>query len=188
MVNCVSDTSLPGAPDVLEFWFSAGPKMWFARDDVFDKTIHDRFSTLHGKAVSGTIDEWSMSAEGTLALIIVLDQFSRNLFRNSPLAFANDEKALGLSLNTIAKRQDIEFPANVRLWIYLPFQHSEDLGIQERSIKLFETIDDPENLRYARIHHDTIEKFGRFPHRNKVLGRTSSTEELKYLADGGFSG
>ncbi len=188
MVNCVSDTSLPGASDVLEFWFSAGPKMWFARDDAFDKTIRDRFSALHGKAASGGIDEWSISAEGTLALIIVLDQFSRNLFRNSPLAFANDKKALGLSLNTIAKRQDIEFPTNVRLWIYLPFQHSEDLGIQERSIELFETIDDPKNLRYARIHHDTIEKFGRFPHRNKVLGRTSSTEELKYLADGGFSG
>ncbi len=183
-----SDKELPTPGDVLDFWFSAGAKKWFARDDTFDAAIRDRFLTLHGKAATGVIDDWSKNAEGALALIIVLDQFSRNLYRNSPQAFATDEKALGLSLSLIAKRQDIEFPINVRLWIYMPFQHSEDLEIQDRSIELFGTIGDPENLRFAHIHRDIIEKFGRFPHRNQVLGRTSSAEELKFLADGGFSG
>ena len=188
MVTYASDTELPISGDVLNFWFSAGPEKWFAKDDAFDEAIRDRFLTLHGKAAAGAIDDWSKSADGTLALIIVLDQFSRNLYRNSPLAFANDEKALGLSQNLIAKRQDIEFPTNVRLWVYMPFQHSEDLEIQKRSIELFGSIGDSENLRYAIIHRDIIEKFGRFPHRNEVLGRTSSAEELKFLAEGGFSG
>jgi len=188
MVTYASDASLPTPADVLDFWFSAGPKKWFAREDAFDDAIGDRFLTLHGKAANGGIDEWAMNPEGTLALIIVLDQFSRNLYRNSPKAFATDEKALGLSQNLISKRQDIEFPINARLWIYMPFQHSEDLEIQDRSIELFETIDDPENLRFAHIHRDIIQQFGRFPHRNQVLGRTSSAEELKFLADGGFSG
>ena len=183
-----SDSNLPTSKDVLDFWFSAGSKMWFTKDDAFDQSIRDRFLTLHGKAAGGGIDEWATGAEGTLALIIVLDQFSRNLHRNSPLAFATDEKALGLSQGLIAKRQDIEFPVNARLWIYMPFQHSEDLEIQERSIALFEAIDDPENLRYAHVHLDIIQKFGRFPHRNEVLGRTSSVEELKFLAAGGFAG
>ena len=183
-----SDTKLPTPNDVLDFWFSAGPKKWFAKDDAFDDTIRERFLALHVKAVNGSIEEWADNPVATLALIIVLDQFSRNLHRNSPLAFANDDKALGLSQSLIAKRRDIEFPMDVRLWIYMPFQHSEDLEIQDRSIALFETIDDPENLRFAHIHRDIILKFGRFPHRNEVLGRTSSVEELQFLADGGFSG
>ena len=188
MVTYASDPEFPTSGDVLEFWFSAGPQKWFTRQDAFDDAIGDRFLTLHAKAANGGIDEWAMNPEGALALIIVLDQFSRNLYRTSPKAFATDEKALGLSQNLISKRQDIEFPITVRLWIYMPFQHSEDLEIQDRSIELFETIDDPENLRFAHIHRDIIEKFGRFPHRNQVLGRTSSAEELKFLADGGFSG
>jgi len=187
-VTYASDTELPSAEDVLDFWFSAGPKMWFAKDTGFDGTIRDRFSTLHHQAANGSVDEWSASAEGTLALIIVLDQFSRNLYRNSPLAFANDEKALDLSLKTIAKRQDIEFPIDVRQWIYMPFQHSEDLEIQQRSVALFATLDNAEGLRFAIIHRDIIRKFGRFSHRNHVLSRTSSAEELQFLADGGFSG
>ena len=188
MVTYAFEAELPTPGDVLDFWLSADPEKWFARDDAFDAAIRDRFLTLHGKAASGAIDEWAVIPEGTLALIIVLDQFSRNLYRNSPLAFATDEKALGLSQNLIAKQQDIEFPINVRLWIYMPFQHSEDLCMQERSIELFKTLDDPENLKYALIHHDIIRKFGRFPHRNQVLGRTSRAEEIKFLAAGGFSG
>jgi len=187
-VTYASDPDFPTPGDVLNFWFSAGPKKWFAREDAFDDTIRDRFLTLHGKAANGGIDQWAMNSEGTLALIIVLDQFSRNLYRNSPQAFATDEKALGLSQGLIAKRQDVEFSINVRLWIYMPFQHSENLEIQDRSIELFGTIDDPENLKYAHIHRDIIQKFGRFPHRNQALGRTSSAEELKFLTDGGFAG
>jgi len=188
MVTYACDKELPTPVDVLDFWFSAGPNKWFSRDDTFDAAIRDRFLILHGKAATGAIDDWSKSADGALALIVVLDQFSRNLYRNSPRAFATDEKALDLSQNLIAKRQDTEFPINVRLWVYMPFQHSENLEIQDRSIELFSSIDDPENLRFARIHRDIIEKFDRFPHRNRVLGRASSAEELKFLADGGFSG
>jgi len=188
VVNCVFEDQLPAPGEVLDFWISAGTKKWFRKDCAFDDVIRDRFFNLHREAARGNVDGWAARAEGALALIIVLDQFSRNLHRNSPLAFANDAKALGLSQNAIVRRLDVELPMGVRQWIYMPFQHCEDLEIQKRSIELFSTIDNPEGLKFAIIHRDIIQKFGRFPHRNAVLGRTSSAEELKFLADGGFSG
>lgn len=179
---------LPSSQQVLDFWFSAGPKKWFTKDDAFDGHIREQFLSLHQEAASGNVDNWSSTAEGTLALIIVLDQFSRNLHRNSPLAFASDAKALVLSQTAIDKRQDVEFPQDVRSWIYMPFMHAEELKMQEKCIELFSTIDSPGNMKAAITHCDIIRQFGRFPHRNEVLGRTSSAEELKFLGDGGFSG
>jgi len=173
---------------VLDFWFAAGSKKWFAKDDAFDADICKRFLHLHREAAKGNMDEWASSAKGILALIIILDQFSRNLHRMSPLAFATDEKALGLSHTTIEKKQDIEFPTGVRQWIYMPFMHAENLEMQERSVELFDTIDDEGNMKAALTHRDIIRQFGRFPHRNEVLGRSSSVEEIKFLANGGFSG
>lgn len=179
---------LPTPKHVLDFWFDAGPDKWFTKNDNFDEAICQQFLTLHQQASLGHVDDWTMTAEGTLALIIVLDQFSRNLHRNSSQAFATDEKALGLSQNTITKRQDIEFPQAARIWIYMPFMHSEKLEIQERCVELFRTVGNEENLKFAIIHLEIIQQFGRFPHRNEVLGRTTSAEELKFLSAGGFSG
>lgn len=184
----MSESELPTPVQVLDFWFLAGSKKWFSKDDAFDGLICKQFLSLHRQAAGGHLDTWTTSAQGTLALIIVLDQFSRNLHRASPLAFATDEKALGLSHTAIEKRQDIEFPMGVRQWIYMPFMHAEALEMQERSIELFETIDDPANMKAAITHRDIIRQFGRFPHRNEVLGRTSTVQELKFLAEGGFSG
>jgi len=181
-------SDLPRPEAVLDFWFSAGPKKWFTKNDDFDAAIRNQFLNLHCEAAKGNIDNWSSKIEGTLALIIVLDQFSRNLHRNSPLAFATDEKALGLSFGAIEKRQDIELPQGVRQWVYMPFMHSEQLEMQKRSIELFNTIDDAGNMKAALTHRDIIQKFGRFPHRNNVLGRVSNTEELEFLSNGGFSG
>jgi len=184
----VSETGVALPAEVLDFWFSAGPKKWFSKDDAFDGLICKQFLSLHCQAAGGHLDTWSTSAQGTLALIIVLDQFSRNLHRASPLAFATDEKALGLSRTAIENKQDIEFPMGVRQWIYMPFMHAEELEMQERSVELFDTIDDPANIKAAITHRDIIRKFGRFPHRNEVLGRTSTAQELQFLAEGGFSG
>jgi len=184
----ILDPDLPSAEKILDFWFSAGSKKWFTRNDRFDEDIRRQFLPLYCEAAKGNVDTWSGSAEGMLALIIVLDQFSRNLHRNSPLAFAADEKALGLSRTAIEQHFDIEFPSSVRSWFYMPFMHSEKLEMQETSVRLFSTIDDKGNLKAALTHRDIIRKFGRFPHRNKALGRCSRPEELEFLATGGFSG
>lgn len=182
------DPDLPSAESVLDFWFSAGSEKWFTRNNSFDEEIRRQFLPLHHRAAKGNMDYWATRPEGMLALIIVLDQFSRNLFRNSPLAFATDEKALGLSRLAIEHHLDIEFPSSVRSWIYMPFMHSEELEMQETSVRLFKTINDKGDLKAALTHRDIIRKFGRFPHRNKALGRCSSPEELEFLSTGGFSG
>jgi len=188
VVSCVFDGQLPVSAEVLDFWISAGSKKWFYQDATFDGAIRDRFFDLHHEAARGNMDGWAAEAEGALALIIVLDQFSRNLHRNSSLAYANDTKALDLSHTAIARRLDVELPAGVRQWIYMPYMHWEDIEVQNTSIELFSTIGDPGNMKAAITHHGIIQQFGRFPHRNNLLGRTSSAEELKFLADGGFSG
>jgi len=188
VVSCVFNGQLPVPGEVLDFWISAGTKKWFCKDDAFDSTIRDRFFDLHREAVREHVDAWTAEAEGSLALIIVLDQFSRNLHRNSPLAYASDAKAFDLSRNAIARQQDVEVPAGVRKWFYMPYMHSEDLEVQNTSIELFSTLDDPGGMKFAITHRNIIRQFGRFPHRNNVLDRTSSIEELAFLADGGFSG
>lgn len=181
-------TSLPSPEDVLDFWFSAGPQKWFAKDDDFDADIIKRFSLAYQHASEDKLDEWASTTQGLLALIVLLDQFPRNMFRGSPKTFATDEKALDLAKKAIDTRVDAELPRDVRQWIYIPFMHAEDLDEQERCVALFTVLENSNNLKFAIEHRDIIKRFKRFPHRNAVLGRTSTEEELAFLADGGFAG
>ncbi|WP_420559876.1 DUF924 family protein [Tepidicaulis sp.] len=173
--------------EVLEFWREAGPERWFAKDAAFDAEIIRRFTAARGEALSGAYDDWADEPEGALALIILLDQFSRNIYRDEPRAFEADEKALRLARDAIAKGHDKQLSTQDRVWIYMPFMHAENLGVQEESVKLFEELGIENNLAYAIAHRDVIAKFGRFPHRNALFGRESSAEELAYLKEhGGF--
>jgi len=175
--------------DILDFWFAAGPLKWFAKDASFDAEIRKRFAETHGVASRGELDDWMKEAQGALALIIVLDQFSRNLYRDDHRAFLNDGKALALARDAISRRMDVEVPMTARQWFYLPFMHSEDMAAQEESLRYHATrLEDAEVLRFAEIHTDIIKRFGRFPHRNAVLGRVSTPEEESFLAEGGFAG
>lgn len=174
--------------DVLDFWFEAGAKKWFAKDDGFDAEITARFGDAHEAAKAGAYDGWAESPQGALALIILLDQFPRNMHRGSALAFAADPIARGHASRAIKAGFDMEMPANVRSWFYLPLEHSENIDDQNRCIELCERSGLEDFAKWARIHADIIARFGRFPHRNAVLGRTSSAEEQAFIDDGGFAG
>ena len=179
---------IASANEVLAFWLEAGPDKWFKKDDAFDQEIAERFGDTHTAAARGELDGWADSAEGAMSLILVLDQFSRNMFRDDPRAFAQDAHATRLAHDAIAKGFDQTYALPVRRFMYMPFMHSEDLADQERCIALCEAIGDEEGVKYGKIHADIIRRFGRFPHRNKVLGRTSLPEEQAFLDAGGFSG
>ena len=175
--------------DVLEFWESTGSKGWWMKNDDVDAQIHEKFGQLHRQACAGELDDWRETPDGALALIIVLDQFSRNMFRGSPKTFAQDAKALKLAKDAIAKGFDKQANETLQFFFYLPFEHSENIEDQERSLELFEAYNgDPEFMKAAREHHDIIKRFGRFPHRNEVLGRETTLEEQAYLDGGGFKG
>jgi uncharacterized protein (DUF924 family) len=185
--------------EILEFWF--GPELgrgaaayqerWFRPDPAFDAEVTARFADLHQRAVAGELDHWGDEPRACLALVLALDQFPRNMFRASPRAFASDGQALAVARRAIARGLDRELPAAGRMFLYLPFQHSEALADQRRSVELSRAIDgDPgsgENLAYARRHLEVIERFGRFPHRNAVLGRPSTPEEEAFLKQPGSS-
>ncbi|WP_150524209.1 DUF924 family protein [Roseibium sediminis] len=179
--------SLSSAVDVLEFWWDAGPSKWFAKNDKFDHECKTRFVHLIEAGQEGELDHWAETPVGMLALIIVLDQFSRNVFRASPRAFESDAKALELARQAVAKGYDKAFPKDVRSFFYLPFEHAEDMDAQETSVDLFRVLGNQEAYLYALIHMDVIRRFGRFPHRNKVLGRESTQAERDYMENGGFS-
>ena len=177
------------ARDVLDFWFAAGKEKWFAKSDEFDAEITTRFKAAHEAARDGAYDGWADSAEGLLALIILLDQFPRNMYRGSPEMFAADAKAVEMTRLALDRKVDGEVPQAVRQFVYMPLMHSEELADQELCVKLFEA--DPaleENVPYAVDHRDIVKRFGRFPHRNTVLGRTTTAEEQQFLDDGGFAG
>jgi uncharacterized protein (DUF924 family) len=175
--------------DVLEYWESIGSKGWWMKDAELDANIGDRFGQLHNQACAGELDNWAETPDGALALIIVLDQFSRNMFRGSPKTFAQDPKALALAKEAIAKGFDKQANETLRFFFYLPFEHSEKFEEQERSLELFEEFNgEPEFMKAAREHHDIIKQFARFPHRNEVLGREITLEEQAYLDGGGFKG
>lgn len=177
-----------GAAEVLAFWRAAGPERWFKKDLEFDAEIARRFMRLHDAAARGNLDNWSATPEGSLALIILLDQFPRNIFRGSARTFDTDPKALALARRAVLEGQDqaVEYPD--RQFFYLPFMHAESLEDQEIAVRLYEVMGQANELRYARIHADAIRRFGRFPHRNAILGRETTPEEAAYLADGGFKG
>lgn len=183
------------APDsVIAFWRDAGPPRWFAADPVFDQAITDRFGHAHLLAARGALAAWEEQAQGALALLLLTDQFARNIHRGSAHAFATDEMARHIADRALARGFDRAVDLGLRAFFYLPFEHHEDAAAQARCVGLFEALaaegGDPEGmgLRYARIHADIIARFGRFPHRNRVMGRLSTPEEIAFLADGGFAG
>jgi uncharacterized protein (DUF924 family) len=177
-----------GAGDVLAFWRAAGPDKWFKKDAAFDTEITSRFSALWRDAAAGALADWEAAPEPALALVLVLDQFPRNMFRSKADAFATDPLARGVAERAIARGFDQKVPASERLFFYLPFEHSESLADQERAIALIGTLGNPDLTRWAELHADIIRRFGRFPHRNSTLGRASTGEEQAFLDAGGFAG
>ncbi len=170
--------------EIIHFWFEeTEPQMWFQSNEAFDERIRDRFLVIYDMAREGLCNHWADDAEGALALIIVLDQFPRHLFRGKPQAFETDEKALLVAKKAVNKGFDQILTPVKRGFLYLPFQHSEKLADQERSVELFGAMaeDNPAGDMYAKRHHKPIELFGRFPHRNEVLGRESTAEEIEFL-------
>lgn len=178
--------------DVVSFWREAGPAKWFAKDDSFDAAIRDGFLDAHFAAARGDLADWQETAEGTLALLILLDQFPRNLFRGSGHAFATDGLARMIARKALEHGFDRAVEPKLRPFVYLPFEHSEDPADQALSMDLFtahrDETGDTESLRWAVEHRDIIANFGRFPHRNAALGRVTTAEEQAYLDDGGFKG
>ncbi len=175
--------------DVLCFWFEeCTPAQWFKPDPAFDHSLCERFERLYERAAAGACDDWAETPEGVLALVIVLDQFPRNMFRASPKAFATDAMALALAETAIDGGLDLALPVARRKFLYMPFQHSERLRDQERSVRLVdERCDDADTLDYARRHLDVVARFGRFPHRNAILGRENTPEETEFLSQPGSS-
>jgi uncharacterized protein (DUF924 family) len=173
---------------VLAFWREAGPDKWFAKDAAFDRDIALGFMRAHDLAARGALDHWKAEPEGALALVILLDQVPRNVFRGSARAFATDRKALDTAKQAVLAGFDQGFAPADRQFFYLPFMHAESLADQELGLALYQTLGDEKALHYAEIHRDAIARFGRFPHRNAVLGRETTAEEAEYLANGGFAG
>jgi uncharacterized protein (DUF924 family) len=180
--------SRPSPADVVTFWREAGPDRWFNKDAQFDAEIRARFLALHEAAARGDLKDWEAIAEGTLALLILLDQFPRNMFRGTARSFATDPEARALAASALLNGFDAQVAPEMRSFFYLPFEHSEDMADQERGIALYTAAGDADGLKWAHIHADIIRRFGRFPHRNAALGRTTTPEEQKFLDEGGFAG
>ena len=171
--------------EVIHFWFKeTQPQQWFQKNDQFDEQVKERFLSVYELARDGLCDGWKNSAEGCLALCVVLDQFPRNMFRGTPDMFATDMKALLVAKHAISQGFDQVLKPEERRFLYLPFEHSENMNDQKKSVELFEKMkkDDPLGYEYAVRHVEVIEKYGRFPHRNKIIGRESTPEEEEYLA------
>ncbi|MEP3431432.1 MAG: DUF924 family protein [Roseibium sp.] len=173
--------------DVLDFWWQAGAAKWFAQDDVFDAQCRDAFLPTIKAAQAGMLDGWVETADGAFALILVLDQFTRNVFRGQAEAFKADAKAVAIAEEALNRGFDRAFPKEVRVFFYLPFEHAENIAYQEKSVDLCRALGDMQFYHYALIHMDVIRRFGRFPHRNAVLGRETTTAEQAFLNAGGFS-
>ena len=184
--------------DVLDFWFGAPGsaehgslrKCWFEKNPAFDEDIRQRFLPALEAAVAGQLDGWANQPESLLALIVLLDQFPRNLFRNTPRAFATDARALVLAQQAVTQGFDAQLMPVARAFIYLPFEHSEDLAMQDHAVALFTAlagngVEFTSYLDYAEQHREVIRRFGRFPHRNAILGRASTAAEIEYLAQPG---
>ena len=190
--------------EVLSFWFEDAVKspeaflrrrtVWFHNDPAFDRECAVRFAATLEEAARGSLDGWAGTPHGRLALVVVLDQMSRNVHRGSPAAFMHDAEAAAHCIAAVESGQDRALSRVERIFLYMPLQHTEDPGLQRRSIELFESLASgadeawreyfTDTANYARLHHDIIERFGRFPHRNRILGRESTEEEVRYLADG----
>jgi len=172
---------------VVDFWRDAGPGRWFAKDPAFDRTFRERFLSLHEAATRGELVDWLTTPEGALALVLLLDQFPRNAFRNTPRMYDTDAQARAMADAAIAVGHDRQVDVGLQVFFYLPFGHSEDLADQERSVALNKRFGEP-NWTLATRHRDIIRRFGRFPHRNPILGRPMRPEEQQFLDEGGFAG
>jgi uncharacterized protein (DUF924 family) len=176
------------ADDVLAFWRAAGPQKWFEKNDALDAEIRTRFLPTYEAAADGALADWEATPDGALALTIVLDQFPRNMFRHDSRAFAADTMARAVADRALARGFDRQVPSGERQFFYLPFEHSETMADQERCCALFRALGDADLLRWAELHAHVIRRFGRFPHRNVVLGRTTTPAEKAFLDDDGFAG
>jgi uncharacterized protein (DUF924 family) len=174
--------------DVLAFWREAGEDKWFKKDTAFDDAIRARFLATYEAAAAGSLSGWESTRDGALALVIVLDQFPRNMFRADARSYAADPLARAVAERAIARGFDLQSPPDSRQFFYLPFEHSETAADQERCCALFRAIGDAEKLKWAELHADIIRRFGRFPHRNAVLGRATTPDEQAFLDGGGFTG
>lgn len=188
------------AQDVLDFWFLPPDNRdygqargeWFRKDDAFDAHIRARFGTLIDAAIEGGLRAWDATPHGALARLIVLDQFTRNVYRGTPRAFAGDAQALALAVALTQAGQDQLLPPMLRAFAYLPFEHAEDLAMQARAVELFQLLSQAQPgfdgmLDYAERHQEVIARFGRFPHRNAILGRASTPQEVEFLRQPGSS-
>src|SRR6266478_4898085 len=173
--------------DVLAFWREAGPDRWFTADEAFDAEIREKFLPTYQAAAAGHVADWEATPDGALALVIVLDQFPRNMFRGAAQCYASDPLARATANRALKRGYDLDVPEKERGFLFLPFSHSEDLADQNRCVELYRAAGD-ENLSYAERHRDIIRRFGRFPHRNAMLGRATTAEEQTYLDGGGFKG
>lgn len=168
--------------DILHFWFEELSKeQWFKKDPALDSVIAERFGVLHREVAEGHHDDWAESAEGALALVLVLDQFSRNMFRDTPEAFAYDECALALAESAVEEGKDKALPESMRAFLYMPFMHSESKEVHERALPLFASLKSDSYLKYEKLHKQIIDRFSRYPHRNAILGRTTTEEERHFL-------
>ena len=176
------------ASEVLEFWQAAGPAAWWRKNDDFDAEIRQRFGALHGEATAHKLDDWRNEAASCLALVIILDQFSRNLFRGSDETFAQDTYALKLAKHAVVEGFNNNQPRELYEFFHMPYMHSENLDDQETCVQLIQAGGEEGSVKAALEHRDIIARFGRFPHRNAVLGRTTTLHEQEFLDSGGFSG
>ena len=176
-----------GPAFVVRFWREAGPPKWFRKDDAFDAEFRQRFLAAHEEAAAGRLHHWRGTAEGALALVLLLDQFPRNAFRGTPRVYATDAQARDEADRAVRAGFDCEVEPELRGFFYLPFMHSEHPDDLDRCVALSEPLGG-ETLRFARHHRAIVQRFGRFPHRNEVLGRRSTPEEKAFLAEGGFAG
>lgn len=181
------DVNEPTPADIIAFWREVGPKGWFEKHEELDAEIRRRFLKRHEEAAAGKLAAWESSAEGTLALLILLDQFPRNMFRGDKRAFATDELARAVASRGILNGFDGAFD-DMRTFFYLPFEHSEDLADQEKAIAFYRAYGNDDGVKWAELHADIIRCFGRFPHRNAALGRATTPEEQAFLDSGGFAG
>ena len=186
------------AQAVLDFWFLAPDNPghgqsraeWFRKDDAFDAQIRERFGALIDTAIDGGLRDWAATPRGALAQILLLDQFTRNVYRDTPRAFAGDAQALELAIALTQDGQDQQLEPTLRAFVYMPFEHAEDLAMQSRAVELFQLLTQSREgfesmLDYAQRHQEVIARFGRFPHRNAILGRDSTPEELAFLQQPG---
>jgi uncharacterized protein (DUF924 family) len=175
------------ATDIVSFWRNAGPDRWFGGGDAFDGECRTRYLDAHLRAARREYEHWLGDAEGALALVLLLDQIPRNVFRRSGHAYATDGLARHYATRAITLGFDTQVEPSLRSFLYLPFQHSEAMADQQRALELFGRLPQGGD-RWARHHYAIIERFGRFPHRNAALGRESTTEERAFLVEGGFGG